>query len=413
LIHFYKRLKLIKMLIVYTVFSIISLYTLSLASNFTENARLPKQGLFNVVNFPNEPCRGSNGYNGTCLSGSECAGNGGRAVGSCAQGFGTCCYYELNTCGGSITYNQTYIRSPDFPEYYKYTTDTSCTYTISRINNDVCMLRFDLETFELGGPYWPSTSKYQCSSTDTDYVSFTPAGNRQNGVHICGYNPGQHVYIDMGSPAADPATASMTMLFDSDNQADINRKFNIMVSQIECNTNYAPPQGCDQYFYGNGGSGVIQSLNFDQPSATYVATLAGHLTVCIRREADMCVIGYTPPDVDNDPLGFSISNGLTFVKGRRGCYNPHPAGCAEDYIRIPQGTTTLGNAPFVDPAGSGCDRFCGKRLCGTTLKCTDSDHDTVYSRILPFQMFLEFSAFGPIPGRNLKGFRLNYFQLKC
>ena len=34
-------------------------------------------------------------------------------------------------------------------------------------------------------------------------------------------------------------------------------------------------QGCDQYFYGNGGSGVIQSLNFDQPSATYVATLAG------------------------------------------------------------------------------------------------------------------------------------------
>ena len=36
-------------------------------------------------------------------------------------------------------------------------------------------------------------------------------------------------------------------------------------------------QGCDQYFYGNGGSGVIQSLNFDQPSATYVATLAGNV----------------------------------------------------------------------------------------------------------------------------------------
>ena len=35
-------------------------------------------------------------------------------------------------------------------------------------------------------------------------------------------------------------------------------------------------------------------------------------------------------------------------------------------------------------------RFCGKRLCGTTLKCTDSDHDTVYSKFLLVNVKIQF-----------------------
>ena len=36
-------------------------------------------------------------------------------------------------------------------------------------------------------------------------------------------------------------------------------------------------QGCDQYFFGNGGSGTIQAFNYDQPTPAYQAKLAGHL----------------------------------------------------------------------------------------------------------------------------------------
>ena len=40
-------------------------------------------------------------------------------------------------------------------------------------------------------------------------------------------------------------------------------------------------QGCDQYFFGNGGSGTIQAFNYDQPTPAYQAKLAGHLVYLI------------------------------------------------------------------------------------------------------------------------------------
>ena len=81
--------------------------------------------LFSIVTFPNSACDTSSGDTGTCLSSSECQGRGGFIsgrethlfwfskilfLGTCANGFGSCCLQYLNTCGGTVNQNCTYIQ---------------------------------------------------------------------------------------------------------------------------------------------------------------------------------------------------------------------------------------------------------------------------------------------------------------
>jgi hypothetical protein len=48
--------------------------------------------LFTIIEFPNEPCQTAGGVNGTCYHHLECKSLGGVASGSCAQGYGVCCF---------------------------------------------------------------------------------------------------------------------------------------------------------------------------------------------------------------------------------------------------------------------------------------------------------------------------------
>ncbi|TRY75235.1 hypothetical protein TCAL_15647 [Tigriopus californicus] len=48
--------------------------------------------LFQIINFPNEPCIGNAGKNGTCYTPEECTTKGGSAAGTCAQGYGVTQY---------------------------------------------------------------------------------------------------------------------------------------------------------------------------------------------------------------------------------------------------------------------------------------------------------------------------------
>lgn len=47
--------------------------------------------LFTFVQFNNQECITASGDNGTCLTPADCSQKGGRASGSCAAGFGSCC----------------------------------------------------------------------------------------------------------------------------------------------------------------------------------------------------------------------------------------------------------------------------------------------------------------------------------
>lgn len=51
--------------------------------------------LFQVVEFDNGPCMSSSGLEGTCLHEYECQSSGGTGMGSCADGYGSCCVSKL------------------------------------------------------------------------------------------------------------------------------------------------------------------------------------------------------------------------------------------------------------------------------------------------------------------------------
>ena len=71
-----------------------------------------------------------------------------------------CCKFNLifavaeSTCvssGASITYNNTYLRNPSYPSAYPTSTSaTTCAYKINKLSDNICQVRLDFQTLELG-----------------------------------------------------------------------------------------------------------------------------------------------------------------------------------------------------------------------------------------------------------------------
>ena len=103
---------------------------------------------FDIQSFLNQWwCR----LTGTCFSPPECQSKtGGLADGPCANGFGTCCVILLSECGGSIGENSTHFSSPDYPTVYQ--TAATCTYTLNKVETDICFLRLEFINFVIDGP---------------------------------------------------------------------------------------------------------------------------------------------------------------------------------------------------------------------------------------------------------------------
>ena len=79
---------------------------------------------------------------------------GGTSGGNCAAGFGVCCVVASTTCtssGTSISNNNTYLRNPSYPSAYPTPTSaTICAFTVNKMNDNICQLRLDFQTLELG-----------------------------------------------------------------------------------------------------------------------------------------------------------------------------------------------------------------------------------------------------------------------
>merc|ERR1711976_832896 len=149
--------------------------------------------VLNVITFKNDECKGDK-RNGTCYTAEECSNRGGGESGTCAEGFGVCCIFELS-CGDSAAENSTYIVQASS------TTPTSpCTYTIRPCNENIRRIRFDFTTFVL-------TSQYQ-GTADGDATDGHGAighctedafsiGSPNGGTPlICGTNTGYHMIVD-------------------------------------------------------------------------------------------------------------------------------------------------------------------------------------------------------------------------
>merc|ERR1712038_628300 len=110
---------------------------------------------FQIVRFPNDPCVGSNARNGTCYTSQECSDKSGTSAGSCADGFGVCCTFLIDTCGSTTSENLTAWKNP--------TTVSSgtCGLTVCPIDDSICSIRLDLTTFVITAPSTQTNNQFR------------------------------------------------------------------------------------------------------------------------------------------------------------------------------------------------------------------------------------------------------------
>merc|ERR1712026_504937 len=98
--------------------------------------------LFTVVKFSNSACSSRHGSNGTCYTAVECAAHGGRASGSCAHGFGSCCVFSAG-CGEETRQNGSYLA---LDTAASDSAAQSCRLRVCAASAAVCKLRLDFES---------------------------------------------------------------------------------------------------------------------------------------------------------------------------------------------------------------------------------------------------------------------------
>jgi hypothetical protein len=229
--------------------------------------------LFAVVTFPNNQCQtvSDTSMFGTCLSSTECLTSGGTSDGNCAAGFGVCCMFQVIACGGAFIQNCTYIANPSFPSVFT-TENTPCEYIAAPSSTEICQLRLDFDTFELGAP----STMGEC----TDMLTVTSPTGRNPPV-ICGTNNGLHMYVETGR-SATPTTINVA----TGAGTTISRRWKIKVSQIECSSTSAAPTDCTQYFTGT--SGTFTSYNFPDRMLENQ-----QFSTCVRPASGFCSISYS------------------------------------------------------------------------------------------------------------------------
>merc|ERR1712193_126175 len=322
--------------------------------------------LFSIVQFPNEVCTSSSSTTtyGTCYTSSECSSAGGSADGNCAAGFGVCCVIYSSTCGTSISTNTTYIRNPGYPSSYTASSASTCTYTFSKVSDDICQLRLDFQTF----------SGFATSTTAGDcYDTLAMAG--QTGVDppsICGTNTGYHMYTEFGATSTD--TITMTLTYGSSGLTTA-KTFNILARQISCTASYKAPTDCTQYF-----------------------------TNCIRTEAGYCAIQWKQSSTTSpDPFGFIITTSTTAGAG-----GSSTTLCTSGFVAIPDlsmdGITAI-NVPL------GVSAF-QSEVCGSVFGVEgQSTSAALISRKQPFILGVYTDTTSAQTSST--GFNLDYTQLPC
>merc|ERR1711936_1193815 len=256
--------------------------------------------LFNVVTFKNDECiaNAANDLRGTCYTTEECEERGGTASGGCAVGFGTCCLFTVDECGGTAQENCTYIRNEGWPNSLNGEPDnTMCAFTINKCKEEVCSLRLDFNTFNIqagtGGGATAEDSTAFCQDT---FEVALPNNVAANAIPIiCGQNNDQHIFVEIG----EDAMATLRFEF-----ADIPamRQFEIKVTQYECKDvgTLVPPGGCLQYHTGT--TGQLTTFNWAPNDAQHLENQ--DYDICIRQEAGFCCIDYS---VCDQTAAFSLS----------------------------------------------------------------------------------------------------------
>jgi len=405
--------------------------------------------VFNVVTFPNAACGASNGYNGTCYTSSECTAKGGTASGTCASSFGVCCVFTIS-CGGSSSANNSYA----IISSYSTSSDSDpCTYTFCKTNSDVCKLRIDFDTMVLSGPSTISSTAVYTDGTrvgdcGTDSLTVSNPGGPKPPT-ICGYNTGQHMYV----PASDGCN-QVNIDIDT-GSTSTTRKWQIKVTQYECNNMMSPEQDCLQYH--TASTGTIASYNFDTTASGSVATTQYHLSnqyydICIRRARGYCSLCFSP-EITSTTATNAASYGIgasSLGTAQTAASGSHCSGITTaaaivgsqvgngDYLEIIRLQDGTGSATAAGATAT-ISRICGV-LWDATVASDQTTHATACTYATPFKVGVHFDndeaiaapavgAASPLAdidhcencpttivgnsGRGYQGFYLAYWQNTC
>jgi len=362
--------------------------------------------LFSVLKWENTACQAvsDDALTGVCVTSQECDDMGGDKDGNCAAGFGACCVLTLSGTatapGGTVTQNCTYIQNVDYPSAEVNTRTYS--YMVTKCSSEICQVRLDFQVLNLAQPV---AATGDCAGDDRDRILLDAGGNDPDRT-LCGDLTGQHVYMDV-SPANTNA-ATITITADADAAAGGTKNWRIKVSQIECDSEYRAPDGCFQYFFENVNT--IMTFNYDGAIAranTDGGVLANlDYRICIKKNAGMCSIEYTPSEVQNGMEAFDLgavaaataANAATAQHGVGG----DKASCAT--IIAADGTQTAGTNYIQIPGAVNVnewtgDSFCGGKLSNFALDPTQGPdvlganvHSTVIATGTPFE--IRYVAFG-------------------
>lgn len=348
----------------------------------------PIGGLFTVVQFPNDECATEDTSSpvGTCVTASECSSRGGTASGKCAASFGVCCLVTDATCSSSansISHNNTYFRNPSFPSAYPTSTSTtSCLFQITKTSEDICQLRLDFQTLELG----QTDSDGSCTDSLAVTLSAESSVTTTN-PSLCGTVSGQHLYLDLGKTVTSTATITISLAASS-----ASAKWNVLARQIACDPTFMAPTDCAQYLTGVSGS--YSTLGYNSGVTTVENLMSLDYKICIRREAGYCSIRHSTCSATSFDL--SAGNNVDTAPGTRGATN-----CYQDFIGIPAGS--------LDGTGVTYDRYCGGALVYTDAITVPQ---AIISKSIPFEVHVHTDG-TETASATPYGACLNYQQLPC
>merc|ERR1719189_2397414 len=359
--------------------------------------------IFNVVTFKNEACvaNAANDLKGTCYTKEECEEKGGTASGGCASGFGACCLFAVDECGGTAKENCTYIRNADWPNALTGAPENErCDFTVEKCKEEVCSLRLDFETFNIqaGNPATAASQDGVAACRDTFTVELT---NNDVAIPvICGLNSDQHIFVEIGSDTS----AQVRFTFED---VAATRQFEIKVTQYQCKDvgTLVPPGGCLQWHTGT--SGQLTTFNW--------ASNAQHLQlqdydICIRQEKGFCCTEYSVCD-QAGAFSLSVPTTATIAAIAGMSVGGTGTSCALDYVYIEGSSEVCGSSVHFNT-------YCGDVL--SSKEAMGAVDSVICDCSAPFTVgiFTDGAAVGEDDGmggdpQQSRGLCLEYKQKPC
>lgn len=250
--------------------------------------------VFQIVKFKNDACPASDGNMGVCFTEAECSAKGGVASGNCASAFGVCCVFTVSACGGTVTQNNTYIQSPNYPAPAP---TGMCMYTMNKCDSNICQFRFEFEDVMVSDP-----AMGDCTNDTIMFSGFDSNSMKVVPMTLCGSLTGQHMVVNVKD-----ATEGSKIVFNIVSAASM-AKWRVKVIQLSCaDMDLLAPPGC--LTYDKAESGTIQSFNYQGGNGEMINNQK--FSHCIKYQEGFCDVALTSMKFDLGAAG-DAGDSLTF-----------------------------------------------------------------------------------------------------